>query len=114
MEVIWLNRANTLDGALELDGVPVDAPVALDVTNKLSLRLEDKSGTATVLDSVTHPPYFSIITRFVQGSALRVFSLALGAAGLATGDYDCVLTLFDATHTTGVVIHEFRAQVRDA
>lgn len=114
MQVIWTGRQNTIDLALELDDEPTDAPAALDATNKLRLRLEDKDGTVTTFDTQANPAYFAILQRYVKGSLLRVFALALGSAGLAEGDYDCVLTMYDATHTTGLVIHQFRAQVRDA
>lgn len=114
MEPIYIGRANTIDLALMLDGVPTNAPPALNATDKLSLRLEDKNGTATHFDSLANPSYFSVIARKTQGNLLRVFSIGLGNAGLVEGDYDCVLTMFDATHTTGIVINEFRAQVREA
>jgi hypothetical protein len=114
MQIIWLNRQNTIDLALELDELAINVPAALDSTNKLGLRMEDKDGVVNTFDSVTNPTYFSVIQRYVQGSLLRVFSIALGAAALNEGDYECVLTLYDAVHTLGVVIHEFRAQVRTA
>lgn len=114
MQTIWTGRENTIDLALEFDGELTDAPQALDATNRLSLRVEDKDGIATVFTSLANPAYFDIVLRNVRGSRLRCFALALGAAGLAEGDYDAVLTLYDAVHTTGLVIHQFRAQVKDA
>jgi len=114
METIWNGRTNSIEIVPTVDGIAVSAPAALDTVNKLRLRLEDKAGTVTPYDSQSNPTYFGITQRYVDGSLLRVFSLILGSAGLAAGDYSCVLTMYDSVNTAGVVIAEFRAQVRDA
>jgi hypothetical protein len=114
MQTIWQDRDNTIDLALELDGEVTNAPAALDATNKLYLLLRDLNGVETAFNSLSNPSYFEIATRRVGAQQLRVFSIGLGNAALATGEYECVVTLYDAIHTQGLVISEFRAQVRDA
>lgn len=116
METVWLGRQNAIEMVLRADGVPFNAPNPLNSANKLRLLCtNDQTEVETALDSVGTPALFSTSTiRQVDGQNVRVVTLLLGASALVAGEYDCVLTVYDATYTTGLVVGEFKLSVRPA
>lgn len=116
MDVVWIGRDNPIDKAMQTpEGAYVNAPSALNATDKLRLWLEDNDGNETVYDSQTNPTYFSVATtRNIEGQSVRLISLILGQTGLGKGEYNAVLTLYSATYPQGLVIGEFRISVRES
>jgi hypothetical protein len=113
MEIIYTGRQNSIDFGILLNKKPVSAPNPLNATNRLRLLVVDKDGDQTVFDSQANPAYFATSKRrMVNGQMVNVATLILGAAGLAVGQYEMTLTVFDATYTTGVAVGQFSAEVR--
>ncbi len=113
MEIIYNGRQNSIDMGISLNKKPVSAPNPLNDTNRIRLLVVDRDGTETTFDSQANPTFFDTSKRrMVNGVMVNVVSLRLGGAGLAVGQYDMTLTIFDATYTTGVAVGRFVAEVR--
>lgn len=118
MDTVYLNRNNTIDKAIRVDGGSyISAPYPLDATSKVRLLLIDKDGTETALQSDDAQPYVSTEhTREKDGYTIRVVTIALGLRDppLAEGQYDAILSIFSAQYPQGLVVGEFKIQVRPA
>lgn len=86
-EIIYQNRDNTIELALQNNGITIDHALLMRV--QLDLQ-------SVVLDSNTHPEYFD----FTHTDRLI---MKFGGSGLAAGGYSARLIIYDTDHPNGLV-----------
>ena len=92
-ETTYIGRDNSTDLTLETNGVAIDASILTRAVVSL------KSGNASLnIDSASQSSLFN----FTSGNGVIKIKLGL-ATGLAVGEYQASLTVYDATNTQGIV-----------
>ena len=77
--------------------------VALDLTTsgitRVVIKLTDVHATSKVIivDSAVNSAYFDYVTRGADG----IIDFLFGSAGIAEGEYEAYLVLYDPQHTNG-------------
>lgn len=112
-EVVHIGHANTIDLLLMADG----AVPSLASVRRMTLALDN----GTVFNSATSPASFDWTKTLTTSEASKIpgakagdskLVLSLGALGIAAGEYDAELVVFDDEHTTGIVWGMLRLAVR--
>lgn len=101
-EVIYLNRDNTIELGLMVDGAPTNASV---VTRAVVTLTDDDAGTV-IIDSDTDPTEFNLGTTSRKFADLNtpILELIFGAHTIpARDDYTMTIVLYDATNTNGIL-----------